>query len=102
MRGVTINEKTLARETIHNTKPGSGFLAESHTLDNWKWAQWRPDLIDRLRYDDWASKGCKDMTARANERARRILQEHEVPPLPEVAEKEISAILKARAAQSDK
>ncbi|HEY73464.1 MAG TPA: hypothetical protein G4N99_09360 [Thermoflexia bacterium] len=75
-----------------------GFLADDHTLDNWKWAQWRPDLIDRNRYDRWVKLGRKDMFARANERAREILKEHETEPLPEEAEAVIAEVLAERAA----
>jgi trimethylamine--corrinoid protein Co-methyltransferase len=96
MGGVEVSERTLAREVIHRAKPGAGFLADDHTLDNWKWAQWRPDMIDRMRYDRWVKKGRMDMTARANARARKILAEHQVPPLPEAAEEVISEILKRR------
>jgi trimethylamine--corrinoid protein Co-methyltransferase len=97
MGGVEISERTLAREAIHRAKPGGGFLADDHTLDNWKWAQWRPLLIDRMRYDRWVKQGRKDMTARANERAKQILAEHEVPPLPEAAEEAIAEVLARRA-----
>jgi len=38
------------------------------------------------------------MTARANERAREILAEHEVPPLSEAAERVIAEVLKNRGA----
>jgi trimethylamine--corrinoid protein Co-methyltransferase len=96
MGGVEVSERTLAREAIHRAKPGGGFLADDHTLDNWRWAQWRPDVIDRMRYDRWVKKGRKDMAARANERARQILAEHEVPALPESAEEAIADVLKRR------
>jgi trimethylamine--corrinoid protein Co-methyltransferase len=99
MGGVEVSERTLAREVIHRAEPGSGFLADDHTLDNWKWAQWRPALIDRTRYDLWVKKGSKDMTTRANERARQILARHEVPPLPEAAEEAIAEVLKEREAK---
>ena len=98
MGGVEVSELTLAREAIHRARPGGGFLADDHTLDNWKWAQWRPDLIDRMRYDGWVKKGRKDMAARANERSREILAGHEVPPLPEAAEEMIAEVLKERQA----
>ncbi|HAL61226.1 MAG TPA: trimethylamine methyltransferase [Chloroflexi bacterium] len=98
MEGVLVNELTLAREAIARARPGGGFLADKHTLDNWKWAQWHPKLIDRMRYDQWVEKGSKDMAARANERARQILDEHEVPPLPEAAEEEIAQVLARRGA----
>jgi trimethylamine--corrinoid protein Co-methyltransferase len=96
MEGVEVSERTLAREAIHRAKPGGGFLADDHTLDNWRWAQWRPALIDRMRYDRWVEKGSKDMTARANERARQILEEHEVPPLPQAVEEVIAEVLEKR------
>jgi len=95
--GVAVNETTLALDAIGRVRPGAGFLADDHTLDNWKWAQWRPDLIDRSRYDRWVKLGRKDMFTRANERAREILNEHEVPPLPEEAEAVIAEVLAERA-----
>jgi trimethylamine--corrinoid protein Co-methyltransferase len=94
--GVKVSERTLARETIHRVKPGGGFLAEKHTRDSFRWAQWRPTIIDRMNYSRWVQEGSRDMTARANERARQILAEHQVPPLPEAAEKTIAEVLKKR------
>jgi trimethylamine--corrinoid protein Co-methyltransferase len=98
MAGVEVSERTLAREAIHRARPGGGFLADNHTLDNWKWAQWQPRVIDRMRYDNWVQKGRKDMALRANERVRKVLAEHEVPPLPEAAEEVIAAVLNRRGA----
>jgi trimethylamine:corrinoid methyltransferase-like protein len=53
-------------------------------------------VIDRMRYDTWLEKGGKDMARRANERARKILSEQRVPPLPAAAEEVIADILEAR------
>jgi trimethylamine--corrinoid protein Co-methyltransferase len=94
--GIAINETTLALEVIDRARPGGGFLADDHTLDNWRWAQWTPDLIDRNRYDRWAKRGSKDMFARANERARKLLAEHDVPPLSDEVEAVIAEIVAAR------
>jgi trimethylamine--corrinoid protein Co-methyltransferase len=98
MGGVEVSERTLAREAIHRAKPGGGFLADDHTLDNWKWAQWRPEVIDRMRYDNWVKRGSKDMASRANERAREILAGHQVPPLPQAAEEAVAEVLSRRGA----
>jgi trimethylamine--corrinoid protein Co-methyltransferase len=99
--GVEVSPLTLAREAIHRAEPGGGFLASDHTLDHWDTAQWKPDLIDRRRHDEWQAQGAKDMTSRANERARAMLEAHTVPPLPDEAERVIAAILDERAAQSE-
>jgi trimethylamine:corrinoid methyltransferase-like protein len=96
MGGVEVSKRTLARDAIHRARPGGGFLADEHTLANWKWAQWRPGVIDRMRYDNWVKKGSKDMASRANEIARKILAEHQVPPLPEEAEQVIAEVLAER------
>ncbi|MBE3123508.1 MAG: trimethylamine methyltransferase family protein, partial [Planctomycetes bacterium] len=96
MEGVEVSERTLAREAIHRAKPGSGFLADDHTLQNWRWAQWRPALIDRTRYDRWVEQGSRDMTTRANERARAILAEHVVAGLPPEVEEVIAGVLERR------
>lgn len=93
MDGVEVSERTLARQAIHTAKPGSGFLAHEHTLSNWKWAQWKPKLIDRSRYDEWLRNGSKDLSQRANLRARKILAEHQTTPLPANIEREIEQIL---------
>ena len=96
MGGVEVSERTLAREAIHRAKPGAGFLADDHTLDNWRWAQWCPSLIDRTRYDRWLANGAMDMGTRANQRARELLAEHEAPPLPPAAEEAIAEVLLRR------
>jgi trimethylamine---corrinoid protein Co-methyltransferase len=94
--GVRVDDSTLAREAIHRSTPGAGFLADEHTLTNWKRAQWRPKVIDRTLYDGWVAGGRKDMADRANDRARQILATHQAPPLPEAAEREIAAVLREK------
>jgi trimethylamine--corrinoid protein Co-methyltransferase len=97
MEGLAVDETTLALDAIARARPGGGFLADNHTLENWKWAQWRPRVIDRSRYDRWAERGSKNMFARANEYAQKILEEHKPPPLQEKAEEVIAEILAERA-----
>jgi trimethylamine--corrinoid protein Co-methyltransferase len=96
MNGLDVNRETLALDAIARVAPGEGFLADDHTMDNFRTAQWAPKLLDRWQYDVWQEAGSKDMFTRANERAREILAEHEVPPLPEEAEKVIAELLEER------
>ncbi len=100
MEGVEVSERTLARAAIHRARPGGGFLADDHTLDSWRWAQWRPTLFDRNRYDAWVATGSKSITERANRRARKILRERQAPPLPAAAETVISEVLGQRQAEA--
>lgn len=99
VEGVEVSPRTLALDATARVRPGGGYLADAHTLHSWKWAQWRADITDRERYDEWVKKGSQDMFTRANERARQILEEHQVPPLPEEAEAVIQEVLDERAAR---
>lgn len=101
MGGVQVSDDTLALDAIADVRPGAGFLAVDHTLENWRAAQWIPTLSDRQRYGRWAEKGSKDMAARANEQARKILSKHEPVPLPEAAEAVIADVLAERAEQRE-
>lgn len=96
MRGVPVNKNTLALDAIGRVRPGSGFLADKHTLENFRSAQWAPRLNDRKRFNLWESEGSKDAFKRANEIARMILDKHQVTPLPEEAESVINEILDQR------
>ncbi len=98
VEGVEVSPRTLALDATARVRPGGGYLADPHTLDSWRWAQWKADITDRSRYDEWVDRGSEDMFARANSRAREILEKHEVPPLPQQAENAIREILEERAA----
>jgi trimethylamine--corrinoid protein Co-methyltransferase len=94
--GVEINEQTLALEAIDAVQPGSGFLAEDHTLENWRHSQWFPNLFDRSRYDEWQAAGERSLDQRAAAVAREIISEHEVAPLDEAVERTFEEILTER------
>jgi trimethylamine--corrinoid protein Co-methyltransferase len=96
LEGVSVNRDTLALDAIARAEPGGGFLADDHTLDNFRTAQWSPRLLDRKQHDVWEAEGAKDMYTRANELVREILSKHEVPPLSEEAEKVIEEVLSER------
>jgi trimethylamine--corrinoid protein Co-methyltransferase len=95
--GLPINETTLALDATKRVEPGRGYITDRHTLENFRTAQWIPALLDRTYYDDWTQDGARDLSQRANERAREILAEHEVPALPDEAETVIQDVLAERA-----
>jgi trimethylamine--corrinoid protein Co-methyltransferase len=94
--GLPIDANTLALEATKRVRPGGGYIADKHTLQNFRTAQWTPKIIDRLYFDNWTENGSLDMAARANQRAKEILAEHKVPPLPKEAEKVIKEVLAER------
>jgi trimethylamine--corrinoid protein Co-methyltransferase len=96
MGGLQVDANTLALEATKRVRPGGGYIADKHTLHNFRTAQWEPRIIDRRYFDDWTEDGSKDMQERANQAALEILAEHQVPPLPKAAEQVIDDILAER------
>ena len=60
-----------------------------------------PDLISRESRESWDAAGAADMPARAQEKARRILAEHQPHPLPDGVAAELDKIVKEAEDRAD-
>ncbi|MFC2000319.1 trimethylamine methyltransferase family protein [Chloroflexota bacterium] len=97
--GIPVDETTLALEAIERVAcggPGSIFLMDEHTFENFRQAQFLPNLLDRARYDAWEEAGAMDFYKRCNVEAKRILSQHEVEPKRDEILQEIDRIIRAR------
>lgn len=83
IRGIEINEVTLAGSLIESVGPGGNFLQEDHTYHHFRKEFWFPTLMTRQRYDDWQQAGEKDMPQRIREKVQDLVDHHDVPPLPD-------------------
>jgi trimethylamine--corrinoid protein Co-methyltransferase len=81
MKGLEINEDTLALDLIDEIGPFGDFMAADHTRAHYK-EDWYPKLFDRKPYDDWSRAGGKTLRQRAQEKALKILATHKPEPLP--------------------
>jgi trimethylamine--corrinoid protein Co-methyltransferase len=99
--GIQVDANTLALDAISQVQPGSGFIAEDHTFENFRTAQWASRLLDRAQYEVWERTSAKDLYTRANERVNAILSDHEVPALPAEAEAVIKEIFEERSSESE-
>jgi trimethylamine--corrinoid protein Co-methyltransferase len=93
LRGIPVNDDTLSVDIIHEIGPFGDFIGHDNTYRNMRNTS-RPKLIDRMRRDDWKSKGASDIYQHATEEARRILKTHEPPKLPESVVSEIQGIIR--------
>jgi trimethylamine--corrinoid protein Co-methyltransferase len=89
VEGINVSEATLAFETIRKVGPGGNFLSERHTAKHMRKEHYVPFLADRSRRGQWVAAGRKDIYARAREKVRELLAEHEPMPLPENVLEEI-------------
>lgn len=93
MAGIEVTEETLAIDVIDQVGPGGQFLSTDHTMEHYR-GIWYPSLFDRRNYDEWAELGKKTLRERANEKVRRILENHQPEPLPQHAKDAIDQVLK--------
>jgi trimethylamine--corrinoid protein Co-methyltransferase len=92
MRGIPVNDETLALEVMDRVGPGGHYLYEDHTLRHFR-NVWYSDLFDRSIQDTWVKKGKKQFADRLEEKTRKLLK-HEPAPLPDDVRTEISKMAK--------
>ena len=92
LRGIKVTPETLTLDIIDKVGPEGNYIAEEHTVRNFRKEQWFPHLFNRKTYDDWVSEGKKTMGDRLTEEVKKILAEHKPAPLPEKLKSEIHAI----------
>jgi len=97
-RGLDISDETLALDVIDRVGPGGNFLGDEQTARLCRTAHYIPTVLDRRNLDGWLAAGGTDLATRLNERARTVLAEHTVEPLPDDVQAAIRAVLDRRAA----
>jgi len=94
LKGFEVNEETLALNLIKERHGIGSFTGTKHTLKHMRKEQWFPELLNRDPWENWVSKGSKDLLIKAAEAKDRILKEHEIEKLDQQLEKEINRIVK--------
>ena len=82
VRGIEVNDDTLALEVIDRVGPGGHYLMDKHTMRYMRTEHYYPSAVfDRQGREMWEKAGATDAWTRAKEVARRILAEHRPEPL---------------------
>lgn len=92
--GMRVSDETLAVDVIDQVGPLGTFLNTKHTRRTWRAEQYLPHLADRQPYTSWRNGGSQDIIQRARDRARALMRDHQVPPLPEEQDRELDRILR--------
>lgn len=92
MRGIDINEDTLALKEIENAGPGGQFLTSEHTRTHCR-TPWYSDLFDRTGWDAWVSAGSVDFQQRLQEKTQQLMQ-HTPAPLSREVLRELDSMQK--------
>lgn len=79
--GVTVDEDTLAMDTIMNVKHGDQYLMEEHTFDNMYDALHSPKYFEKGYYSAWQDAGMPTAAQSAVAAVDRRLAEYQETPL---------------------
>lgn len=82
VRGVEVDDETLAVDIIKNVGPGGHFMSQKHTLEHVKKELSLATLFDRASEVTWVKAGKRDIRDVARLRCKEILREHRPEPLP--------------------
>jgi trimethylamine--corrinoid protein Co-methyltransferase len=91
MKGILVDDETLALEAIHNVGPHGNFLSQKHTRKHMR-ELWNPKYMDRRTYEVWLEKGDNAPDwARAD--ALKIYDTHQPEPLDPKLSQEFNRII---------
>lgn len=93
MRGIDVNEDTLALDVTREVGPGGDFLAEMHTARHCRSELWKTKYFKSMSLEQWELDGEKSLLDRINEDLREILRTHRPEPLPDSMLNQIERVL---------
>lgn len=93
VRGIEVNEDTLALDVIAAAGPGGNFMKQRHTTRHYRSEWFFPGLIDRRRFQEWDKEGRLDLAARAQRRLLEILDGHAAGALDHSTRQRVHAIV---------
>ena len=77
LRGFDLTPEKMGLDTIRNVGPGGNFMAEMHTVKNFRQEQWRVQFMNRDEPDTWEKKGSKTYADRVLHQALTLVETHE-------------------------
>lgn len=93
VKGIEVNDQTLAVDVIRKVGVGGHYLAQKHTMEWLSKEVFNPsDLVDRQELSAWKKLGSKDTVQRAREIVQRIIRDHEPEPLSSDSEKSLDEV----------
>jgi trimethylamine--corrinoid protein Co-methyltransferase len=93
LRGIEVNEGTMATEVIEQVGPGGHYLSQKHTQDFFRSEHYLPLIFDRLSWEAWKKAGSRESRAVASQRVKKLLDGHIVKPLDKTIESELESLL---------
>ena len=76
IRGIDVNETTLALDVIRRVGPDGNYLMDEHTQMKFRKEHFLPKIADLDTREAWEKAGKKEMIEKAREEARKLIGAH--------------------------
>ena len=96
VRGLPIDDDTLALDAIRDIGPAGHFFGHGHTIEHYDSAFYRPMTAETGTWDQWVEEGRRDVEARAAAVAASLIDSFEPPPLDEGVAEELDEFVARR------
>ncbi len=93
LRGIQVDEGTLAFDVIKSVGPGGHFLDQEHTVAHFRKEHYMSPLMSREYLLEWPASDKETMLVQAREEVKEILASHHVPPLPRQTQAHIQGVV---------
>lgn len=93
LRGISVDDETLALPVIEAVGPGGNYLGEDHTLRHFRSEYWFPRLLDRSNLANWQAAGSRTLEQRVRERVLAIIEGPAPAPLGDELEASLRQII---------
>ena len=90
--GIPLGREELPLDVIDKVGPGGHYLAEEHTIRNFK-RIFMPKLLTRESYSNWESNGKKTLGQVVDEKVKWIVQEYSPEPLNKEISKKLDTLI---------
>ena len=95
MKGLDINDETLALDLIEDVGTDGLFIDTAHTFEHFREDEY-PELRDHQRYGDWLRQGGKTLKDRAKVKVDEILESHEPQGLKPAIRDKLQQIVESK------
>lgn len=95
LEGIPVDDDRLCADAIKRAGFGGNFMTDETTIKYLRTDYYQPKILNRLSREQWVKAGSKDINARAKERIKKLMKEHQPELLDQGIQKELSKLVKS-------
>ncbi len=92
LRGITVDEESIALDVIRSVGIGGSFLGEAHTMKHFRSELFQPSILYRKTRENWEKEGSQSLAEKAEQVAEELIQKETAEALTPEQKSELRKI----------